>query len=140
MRLCFLMERHYAPYAKWFGSAFRRFACAVRLTPVLRAALAASSWHERERALSVAYQTVAEMHNALALTEPLDVRVSAYYGRPYLVIRAERFAAAIRGAIVDPEVKRLPPDLGSMNQLVDATDKLLDPALGQRLRALYGER
>lgn len=28
MRLCFLMERSYSPYPKWFGTAFRRLACA----------------------------------------------------------------------------------------------------------------
>ena len=26
MRLCFLMERKYAPYTKWFGTAFSRLA------------------------------------------------------------------------------------------------------------------
>ena len=33
MRLAFLMERQYAPYAKWLGPAFARLACAPRLTP-----------------------------------------------------------------------------------------------------------
>ncbi|NTU80855.1 MAG: hypothetical protein HGA45_15995 [Chloroflexales bacterium] len=31
MGLCFLIERHYAPYPKWFGSAFQRLACAAEL-------------------------------------------------------------------------------------------------------------
>ena len=33
MRLGFLMERRYAPYSKWFGSAFARLDCAPRLAP-----------------------------------------------------------------------------------------------------------
>ena len=33
MRLGFLMERRYAPYSKWFGSAFAQLGCAARLTP-----------------------------------------------------------------------------------------------------------
>ena len=37
MRLCFLMERTYAPYAKWFGIAFLRLSCAGRCRPFSRA-------------------------------------------------------------------------------------------------------
>ena len=35
MRLCFLMERQYAPYSKWFGTAFSRLACGPELSPTL---------------------------------------------------------------------------------------------------------
>src|SRR5207237_133961 len=35
MHLCMLMERQYAPYSKWFGSAFARLTCAPVLTPLL---------------------------------------------------------------------------------------------------------
>jgi hypothetical protein len=41
MRLCFLMERTYAPYPKWFGTAFKQLSCAEALSPHLSAALAA---------------------------------------------------------------------------------------------------
>ena len=44
MRLCFLMERQYAPYPKWFGTGFSKLACAPTLTPVFERALAAQSW------------------------------------------------------------------------------------------------
>ncbi|MFW9800762.1 MAG: DUF4037 domain-containing protein, partial [Candidatus Thorarchaeota archaeon] len=33
MKLCFLMERQFAPYVKWLGTAFSRLACASKLTP-----------------------------------------------------------------------------------------------------------
>jgi hypothetical protein len=33
MRLCFLMERKYAPYPKWFGTGFSHLQCASVLTP-----------------------------------------------------------------------------------------------------------
>ena len=36
MRLGFLMERRYAPYSKWFGSAFARLACAAQLDATSR--------------------------------------------------------------------------------------------------------
>ena len=36
MRLCFLMEKQYAPYPKWFGTAFRAVGVRQELWPVLR--------------------------------------------------------------------------------------------------------
>ncbi|MCB0058155.1 MAG: DUF4037 domain-containing protein, partial [Caldilineaceae bacterium] len=36
MRLCFLMERQYAPYLKWFGTAFKQLPCAAELYPLLQ--------------------------------------------------------------------------------------------------------
>ena len=39
MHLCFLMEKQYAPYSKWFGTAFSRLECASSLAPVLQGVL-----------------------------------------------------------------------------------------------------
>ena len=36
MRLCFLMERQFAPYPKWFGKAFSLLNCADELTPIFK--------------------------------------------------------------------------------------------------------
>jgi hypothetical protein len=67
MRLCFLMERQYAPYSKWFGTAFSGLACASTLSPILSTAVRADTWRERENALIAAYREVASMHNALRI-------------------------------------------------------------------------
>lgn len=139
MRLCFLTERRYAPYAKWFGTAFARLACAERLRPSLDGALAARSWRGRERHLCDAFAAVADLHNALGATEPLSTEVAPYHGRPFLVIRGERFAAALRACIADPRVRALPAGVGSIDQWVDSTDVLSDPRRRARLRALYEE-
>jgi len=42
MRLCFLMARHYWPYAKWFGTAFSRLDGADELQPVFQAQAASA--------------------------------------------------------------------------------------------------
>jgi len=47
---------------------------------------------------------------------------SDYYGRPYSVIFAERFANAIKQAIEDLNVKRIETDIGSIDQFTDSTD------------------
>jgi hypothetical protein len=134
MRLCFLMERRYAPFIKWFGSAFAQLDCAGDLVPIFTRVLEANLWEERQIHLTVAYQFVAEMHNALGITDPLATEVSQFYSRPFLVIHADRFVDAIRAVITSEEVRALPEHLGSIDQFVDSTDALryLD-----RFRAVY---
>lgn len=136
MRLAFLMERQYAPYPKWFGTAFSRLTCAPRLLPPLRGAMFAPTWREREQLLSQAYETLAQMHNALHLTEPLPATVSTFHGRPYQVIHGETFAAALQAAIEDDTLRRLPL-IGSVDQFSDSTDLLENVSLRHRLKALY---
>lgn len=137
MRQAFFLERTYTPYAKWFGTAFRRLHCAAELQPHLEGALAADDWRTRERHLTQAYEVVARVHNALGVTEPVAEAAASFHGRPFLVIHADRFAAAAERAITDATVRRLPPRIGSVNQWVDATDVLERPLLLQRLRSMY---
>ena len=137
MGLCFLMEKKYAPYTKWFGTAFSRLGCAPRLGPVLDAVLRAESWEEREAHLSKAYGIVAGMHNALGLTPPLSTRVSRYHGRPYLVVHAGRFAAALERAIEDPAVLAVPHKAGSVDQMCHSTEVLAHPGTYLELRGFF---
>jgi hypothetical protein len=137
MHLCFLMERRYRPYSKWFGSAFLRLQCASRLTPVFNQVLSASDWKERQRYLSQAYAFVAEMHNALHITLPLEVEISSFHERPYLVLHSGLFADALLMAVQDEAVRSLPPRVGSITQFVDSTDIADDIQLCQRFKQLY---
>ena len=109
MRLGFLMERQYAPYPKWFGSAFSRLACAPRLLPLLRAALMAPTWRERDRHLAAAYGIAAELHNALGIT-------------------AGRFDEALVEQIRDAPLRRLAElrhgAIGIIEHWIDSTDAL----------------
>ncbi|HLF27182.1 MAG TPA: DUF4037 domain-containing protein [Anaerolineae bacterium] len=139
MRLCFLMERRYAPYPKWFGTAFTRLACAADLSPMLRRALRAETWPDRERHLCAAYGIVAALHNTLNITEALSANVSPFFNRPFQVIHADRFAAAIVARISDLVVKRLAERrlIGGVDQFSDSTDLLSDPVWRPMLRKLY---
>jgi hypothetical protein len=139
MSLCFLMERQYAPYPKWFGSAFKQLQCADVLSPVLWRAQRAQTWREREAVLCEAYQHVARMHNALGITERLPEMVSGFHNRPFRVIRGEMFAEAIRAQITDPDVKRIASRrlIGSIDQISDSTDVRSDASWRHILRGLY---
>lgn len=137
IRLCFLMEKRYAPYSKWLGTAFQSLSCAGKLMPVFRDVLAANAWRERERYLSLAYAMIAELHNSLGITKPLETRVSRYYSRPYMVIHADIFAAEISQAIQDENLRNK-AKIGSVNQFIDSTDVITNVKQCVRLRVMFG--
>jgi hypothetical protein len=128
MRLCLLMARQFPPYSKWLGTAFARLPAAAALTPVLRSALAAADWPEREAHLCAAYEIVAALHNGAGLTEWIDPTVRKFHSRPIRVIDAERFAAALRRTVRDPQIAAL-PWIGAIDQFADNTNLLTDVAL-----------
>jgi hypothetical protein len=139
MRLCFLMEKRYAPYPKWFGTAFSRLACAKALSPSLCRAQFAETWAEREQGLTEACQRVAAMHNALGVTDPLPATVRDFFGRPFKVIALHGFAEALRGRIADPKVRRIANRalVGGVDMISDNTDILSDPRWRPVLRKLF---
>lgn len=139
MSLSFLMENQYAPYPKWFGTAFQRLKCADQLRPVLWRVRQSSTWKEREAALCEAYESLARMHNALEITEALSTTVSPFFGRPFNVIHGETFAQALLAQITDPDVKRIAsrPLIGSIDQFSDSTDLRSATVWRPKLRLLY---
>lgn len=137
MRLAFLIERAYAPYAKWFGTAFARLASAPALAPHFERTLRASSWQARQQALAPAYEHVASLQNDLRLTEPISVTTTFYYDRPFIVIYGERFADALEATITDERVRAFPKQIGSIDQWVNSTDILTHADRRQRLKSLY---
>jgi hypothetical protein len=140
MKLCLLMEKQYAPYAKWFGTGFSKLAISASLIPLFEQIQLSKTWQEREQFLSQAYEIVAQKHNALHITPPLETKVSLYFDRPYLVIHADRFAEAINQSIADEEVKKVAKrSIGSIDQFIDCTDVLENPALCKKLAVLYKE-
>jgi len=136
MRLCFLMEKQYAPYAKWFGTAFAQLKSAEKLTSLLHQVLLSPTWLERQMYLVPAYEILAMQHNALNITGMLDTKVHNFHERPFLVIDGGRFANALRAKITDPAVKRIADRwlIGSVDQFSDSTDLLNHT---QELRFLY---
>jgi Domain of unknown function (DUF4037) len=123
MRLCLLMARRYPPYSKWLGTAFGRLDCGLSLAPLLTSALCASNAAEVQHSLATAYEAVAEMHNQLAITEPIETRTRPFWNRGYPVIVADRFVASIHHQISAAPLRDLPL-IGSVDQFVDSTDVL----------------
>jgi len=124
MMLCFLMEKRYAPYIKWLGTAFSKLRNAANLTPLFMKIMEASTWQQRQEYLTRVYEYMAKMHNELGITESLTTRVSQFYNRPFMIIGGSSFADAIHAEIKDDEVKQLPKHLGGIDQYVDSTEVL----------------
>ena len=55
MRLCFLYCRQYAPYSKWFGTAFQQLPIPQELKDAIGAAVAATDTTQREDNLCLLY-------------------------------------------------------------------------------------
>ena len=120
MRLCFLLERRYAPYSKWFATAFAGLDCGAELSPILWRILQAPSWQEREQALNEAYAVVAAMHNASGISEPVPTHEERLWDRPFAVLWGD-FPGALVEQMQDPAVRRIAEQwpVGGVDQVRD---------------------
>lgn len=136
MQLCFLIERQYAPYPKWFGTAFAQLSHAEELIPMLRRVQIGETYRDREAALVDAYTILNTMHNALGITEEITPAVGSFHGRPFTVSNAWRYSEAIVAQIQDEAIKQL-PSIGSIDQFSDNTDMREQPSLRKKISSLY---
>ena len=137
MRLAFLLERRYAPYSKWLGSAFARLDAAAALQPALLDVLAARDYEAREAALVAAVEELARRHNSLGITAPVDTTVRFFHSRPFRVLGSSRFVEACLDRVRDPWLRSLPL-IGGVDQISDSTDALEDADVFAAVAKLYG--
>ncbi|MFC5652312.1 DUF4037 domain-containing protein [Paenibacillus solisilvae] len=124
MNLCFLMERQYAPYPKWFGTAFKRLKGSEQIDPYLWTAQTAAAWREREQALNHAYRYLSQIHNGLGITANIPDDVSFFFDRPFKVMNGGGIAELIANRIADTNLQQLSRKrlIGSIDQITDNTD------------------
>ena len=132
--LAFALSRRWAPYAKWRGTVFRSLPVAAQLGPLLDAA-AAPRWRDREEALTSACGLLLDVQRERGLPTP-DYAVIPFYDRPYRALD-EAVPQALLDGITDPDVTRLPPMAGSVEQWVDSVDVLSSPGRRAALQAAY---
>lgn len=139
MRLAMLLERQYAPYLKWLGTAFARLRHTDSLPRHLADVLHATEVGRREDALAEAYAAMAHRHNGVGLTGRVEPFVSNYFDRPARVLMADRFTDACLATVRDSVLCSLPL-VGAIDQAVDSTDVLEVPREYRRLAGLYTDR
>jgi hypothetical protein len=132
--LAFALSRRWAPYAKWRGTVFRSLPVAAQLGPLLDAA-AAAQWREREDALTSACRVLLSIQRERGLPAP-ESAVIPFFDRPYRTLDGAVPQALLDG-IADPDVARLPPMVGAIEQWVDSADVLSSPGRRAALQAAY---
>lgn len=139
MQLCFLLERRYAPYPKWFGTAFAELDCADELSPVLRAVQRSERWQERQNHLCAAFELLNRQHNALRLTAPVQPAIQEFHGRGFRVSNAWRYIEPLLAEIRDLEVNAIAAKslIGSIDQFSDNTDLREAVNLRDKIANLY---
>ena len=132
--LAFALSRRWAPYAKWRGTVFRSLPVATRLGPLLDAT-AVPEWRERENALAAACEVLLSIQRERGLPAP-ESAVIPFFDRPYRTVDRAVPQGLLSG-ITDPDVARLPPMVGSIEQWVDSTDVLSSPGRRAAAQAAY---
>ena len=132
MRLCFLFERRFAPYAKWFGAAFQRLNCSGRIKPLVMRVQTASDWKAREKRFCELALEIGALHGELGVPGATSPTIGQFHERPYFVVNADAFVASAREQIKDPEVAALPL-CGSICQISNNVDALARPQIRRAL-------
>lgn len=137
VRMAFLLDRRYVPYAKWLGSAFAKLPIARALSPHLQCALSASDWRVRGEALASSYLVLARYQRACGIGGAFEPVIGPYHDRPFATINADDLVAATAECILDPDIRSL-PIVGALDQVTDLTPVLVDPQGSHRMmRALF---
>jgi hypothetical protein len=132
--LAFALSRRWAPYAKWRGTVFRSLPGAARLGSLLNAT-AAPGWRERENALAAACEVLLDVQRERGQPAP-ESAVIPFFDRPYRTVD-QAVPQGLLVGITDPDVARLPPMVGSIEQWVDCADVLSSPGRRAALQAAY---
>jgi Domain of unknown function (DUF4037) len=134
-RLGFLVHRRWPPYSKWLGTLLAALPSGGELSSELRAVTTGPDWRDREDAVGRA----AEILLAVQREHGLPARGPAlrpYWNRAYRHINAA-VPEALTAGITDPEVTRLPANVGSIEQWVDHVELLHRPDRRAALSASY---
>ncbi|MFY1615491.1 DUF4037 domain-containing protein [Micromonospora sp. WMMD736] len=132
LRLGLLLRRRWPPYDKWLGTSFAALPDAAPVVAALAEAVGPADWTRRQAGLVAALETMARWTDDAGLAEPVHARAIPFHRRPFLVLRAERVAAALRAAVTDPTVRDRPL-VGAVDQYVHSVDVLGHAARARRV-------
>lgn len=134
MRIAFLCARQYAPYSKWFGTAFSNLPLPGGLRESLSDVMTARRFPIREEALIQAQLLTAEMQNEAVFGANLTQDL--YFNRPILVVWPEQMADGLLSQIQDGALKSLPL-CGTLSEVENLTVLWDEPKNRPLLAELY---
>lgn len=137
MRLVFLYQDTYAPYSKWFGTAFSKLNIDAKIKETIQSALSADDLTERENKLIEAQALVADMHNASKLTDFVEYQIESYFGRDIKVIYAEKFAESAVKKLKGTAFRNI-PRIGTFSGIGGLSEFSDDKKYYRQIINLYG--
>ena len=120
MRLAFLYCKKYAPYSKWFGTAFSKLPIKDGLKDALLKAVTASDLETRETEIIRAQKLIIDMHNEAGITEFFEAEVSDY-GRNAKIIFVCKLIDDIKEKLKGTGLEKYPL-IGSFNGVANLSE------------------
>ena len=108
MRLAFLYCKKYAPYSKWFGTAFSALPINNELKDAILKAVTAYDIETRENEIVRAQKLTADLHNDAGITKLVDIKITDYYDRDIKVIFTDKIADAIKEKLNGTGLEKYP--------------------------------
>lgn len=138
MRVCFLCTNTYAPYSKWFGTAFNHPDIDDVIKCTIKKALSADTPIERKDKLVRAQALVADIHNKSRLTFFVENKIENYFGRDIKVIFADKLVDATVNSLKNTPFKNVPL-IGSFSQFGGLSSFSDEKQFYGRIAKLYKE-
>jgi len=124
LHLAHLLDRRWAPYAKWLGTSAARLPHTRGVVAPLTRALQADAWRDREDGIVEALRLLHRAQEGAGLPV-VDDPVEPFWDRPYRGVR-EAVVRVLEDAVTDPAVRGLPRGVGSAEQWSTSVDVLVD--------------
>jgi len=137
MRLAFLYCKKYAPYSKWFGTAFSRLPISDDLKNALLKAVTASDIETRENEIIRAQLLTVDLHNKTGITEFIDVEIDDdFLRRGIKSIHAYKIANTVQAKLKGTGLEKYPL-IGSFNGVAEMNDLWDFLPLMRKAKAIY---
>ena len=124
MQLGFQLERSWAPYSKWFGTAFEALPNASACTPALKATMSAATWQDRQAHIVNACEQLYELQRATELPTVDCPVIEPFHDRPFQTVSQK-----VIDALTTPPLRGTPIGVGSVDQWTNNVALLTAPAL-----------
>lgn len=135
MQLGFLLERKYAPFAKWLEQSFAKLDCSKALMPYLSEIVNSTNMRSRQQNLCRAFESLASIHNDLSITKPISSECREWHNRPFRAIHGGQAAEIIVDSVHDDRMRSMIKKglIGNIDQISDNTEVLENRLLRREL-------
>lgn len=136
IRLLFILNKRFIPYAKWLTASFKQLDGALELSSLLKQILNSDNWREREDLLCQAYLYLLKRQNELCITPMIHLTPQSYHSRDQIVVDISIIIEELKNLLKSP-LSEIKYPLGSVDHFIEDTHILCDPHFAKNLHLLY---